>query len=409
MARRSPLIDVLRLPGVARALGSSLVGRLSYTSIGLLLILHVRDLGGGYAGGGLVVAAFSIAMAIGAPLVGRMVDARGQTGVLWLTAVAGPAPLLAIALLPHGMPIAVIAVLAAVGGIGHPPLSGCMRALWSVLIADRDQRHAAFSLEAAAIETTFVVGPVILVGGVGTFVSYAAGLAACAALLAAGTLAFASAPASRGWRPAARRGRRRAAGALSSPGLLALMVGVAFLGASFGAVELATTAFADERGAPGAVALLLAVWGAGSLVGGVLYARRGAPPDPVRAILLMLAGLAAADALLAAMPGIAALAAALVIAGAAIAPSFATLYGMVEGISTPGTLTESYTWLLTGIYIGSAAGSAVAGSLVEASSSRAGFALGAAAVAAAVLALGARRATLRAQHEAPAPTAAVGG
>lgn len=406
MARRSPLIDVLRLPGVARALGSSLVGRLSYTAIGLLLILHVRDLGGGYAEGGIVAGSFSLALAAGAPLVGRLVDARGQTRVLATCALAGSAPLLAISLVPEGTPIPAVAALAAAGGLAHPPLSGCMRALWSSLVPDRDQRHAAFTLEASAIETTFVAGPVILVGGVAALASPAAGLGACAGLLAAGTLAFAASPASRGWRPAPSASRRRPAGALGSAGLLTLMAGVAFMGASFGAIELSVTAFAEEHGVSGGVGLLLATWAAGSLAGGILYARLGAPADPVRTTVALLAALAATDAVLAVAPGTAALVGALLLAGAGIAPAFATLYGMVEGLARPGTLTESYTWLLTGIYIGAASGSALAGGLVEADSSRAGFALGAAAVACATLTLALRRRTLRGGAPAGASAAA---
>jgi MFS family permease len=385
------LISVLRLPGVARTLSSSLLGRLPYTAIGLLLILQVRGVGGSYAEGGAVVAAFALGLAAGSPLVGRMVDRRGQTVVLMFCAAASSVPLVAIALVPDATPIAVVGALAALSGLLHPPLSGCMRALWSTLVRDDDARHAAFALEASALEVTFVIGPVVLVGGLAVATSPGAGLVACAALLIAGTLAFATSPQSRGWRTEARAGDRSAAGALASPPLLVLLVGVTFMGASFGAIELAVTAFAEEHGSSGLAGPLLAAWAAGSLVGGLVAARSGASSQPGRRVLALLVATALADALLIAAPSPWVLALALVLAGSFIAPAFATLYGMVPDLARAGTLTESYTWLTTGISTGAAAGSALAGVLVAGSSSRAGLAVAAGLVAVGALSLVAGR------------------
>jgi MFS family permease len=387
------LISVLRLPDVARTLVSSLLGRLPYTAIGLLLILRVRGMGGSYAEGGAVVAAFALGLAAGAPLVGRMVDRRGQTLVLMCCAIAASLPLLAVALVPDATPILVVGAVAALSGLLHPPLSGCMRALWSTLVPEGDSRHAAFALESSALELTFVIGPVVLVGGLAAATSPGAGLAACAVLLIAGTWAFATTPSSRRWRPAAPRGGDRSvAGALASPALLVLLLGVAFVGASFGAIELAVTAFAEEHGSSGLAGPLLGAWAAGSLVGGLVAARSGAPAQPARRVLALLAATAVADALLIAAPSPWALAVALLLAGSFIAPAFATLYGMVPDLARAGTLTESYTWLTTGISIGAAAGSALAGAVVAAGSSQAGLAVAAALVALGALSLvGGRR------------------
>lgn len=60
-----------------------------------------------------------------------------------------------------------------------------------------------------------------------------------------------------------------------------------------------------------------------------------------------------------------ALAAALLLDGSCIAPAFATLYAMVGDLAREGTLTESYTWLTTGITGGVAAGAAARGAVVD--------------------------------------------
>jgi MFS family permease len=114
------------------------------------------------------------------------------------------------------------------------------------------------------------------------------------------------------------------------------------------------------------------------MVGGVLTARGRAPADPRRRLGAMLAATALADVLVALAPGLLLLGLALFLAGAFIAPAFATLFAMVSDLAREGTLTESYTWLTTGLAGGAAVGAAAGGALVEAASTHA--ALGGAAV-----------------------------
>lgn len=395
MAAPVSLRSVLAQPGVARALWSSLLGRLPFTTVGLLLLLHVRDLGGGYARGGLVVAAFSLGLALASPLVGRLVDARGQTVVLVAGALAAPVPLVAIALAPDDSPLAVLVALSGLAGVLEPPLGGCMRALWPVLVRDEDRRHAAYTLEASALEGVFIAGPLLMVGGVAALTSPAAALVATGALGLAGALSFATAAPSRAWRPE-RVVRRRAAGALASVPVVTLLVVTACMGASFGGIELATTAFADERGQRELVGPLLAAWGLGSLIGGLVFARRGAPGDAILFVARLLAAVAVLNGALALAPNAAALAGLLVLAGVGIAPTFATVYGHVGRVARPGTLTESYTWLTTAITAGVAGGSAVTGVLVSVSSARVGLASTAVLAGVAAAVVGLRRAGLAA-------------
>src|ERR671933_1667673 len=112
---------VLPSPGGPPAFGASLVRRIPAGALALLLLLRVRELGGGYADGGAVAGAFSLGYATAAPLVGRLVDARGQTRVLAATATAVGGALAALALAAHGTPLAALLALAAVTGAAHPP------------------------------------------------------------------------------------------------------------------------------------------------------------------------------------------------------------------------------------------------------------------------------------------------
>lgn len=388
-ADTASLRSLLGIPQVGRTLAASLAGRLPFTSIGLLMILRVRETGGGYAEGGAAAGAFALGLAVIGPVVARLVDRHGQRAVLLPCALICALPLIGVALAPDDTPVPVFVALAALAGMAHPPLGGAMRALWPELVP-AERRHAVFALEAAGVELTFIVGPLVLVGAFAGSTSPGVALIVCAVLLVAGTIAFATAPSSRRWRPA--RTARTLAGALDSPALLTLIVVVACVGASFGAIEVATAAHANEHGNAALVGPLLAAWAAGSLAGGVASARGRAPSDPRRRLVLLLAGTAAADVLVAIAPRPLLLAPALFVAGSCIAPAFATLYSMVADVAREGTLTESYTWVGTGVTAGMAAGAAIGGATVDAVSTHAamGGAAGTVALATVVATAGRR-------------------
>jgi MFS family permease len=65
----------------------------------------------------------------------------------------------------------------------------------------------------------------------------------------------------------------------------------------------------------------------------------------------------------------------LVVAGAAIAPTYATVYAMVDDIAPKGTLTEASAWLATAVAVGAALGSASAGVAIEHAGTTAAFIL----------------------------------
>jgi predicted MFS family arabinose efflux permease len=116
------------------------------------------------------------------------------------------------------------------------------------------------------------------------------------------------------------------------------------------------------------------------MVGGLIAARRGAGAQPVARLLALLGALAAADLLVAAAPAPAMLAVAMVIAGAPIAPLFAIVYQLAGDVAREGTATEAFTWLSTGIGVGLACGTTLAGALAQHGSPHAGFAAAAIAI-----------------------------
>ena len=359
------MLAVLRLPGVRSAFALSCLGRLHMGALSLLLILHTHDLTGSFARGGVVAGAYTLALGASNPVLARIVDRTGQGLMLRAGAVLSATGSVVLVLLPAGSSTLALAACAVVTGAAQPPLGACMRALWPQLTPP-ELRHTALSLEGVANEIVYIAGPVVIVGGIGSW-SVPGALIACAAAAVIGNVAFSLHPASRAWRPVADV-QRHVAGALRGGGVRVLMAVFALCGLGIGAVEVAVPATLEPLGEEGLTGPLLGLWGIGSLIGGLAIARAGAAANPPRRLGWLLVAWGAAHAALALATGPASLAVLLLIAGVAIAPTIVDSNAMLDALAPPGTLTEAFTWTTAGMTAGVAAGAALAGALVESAS-----------------------------------------
>jgi MFS family permease len=386
-------LDVLRTPSVSRLLGSAVVGRMPTAMAGLAIVLLVREAGASYAVAGLVAGAYSIALALTSPLLGRLVDRVGQTRVLVGCAGASALSFGALAAAGRSASPAVLAALAALAGASSPPVAACMRALWSKLLGHGGQLQAAFAVESTVQELIFVVGPP-LVALLAAVFSPAAAVLGTGALLLVGVGVFAATPASRAW-----RGRRRAAdwaGPLRSPGIRAVMASIVLLAGAFGTVEVTVVADAEQLGSRTLAGPLLALWAAGSMVGGLSFGNRASDRGPEQRMIGLLLLVVAGIALLAVAGGLVQLSAGMVLAGLGIAPAIACLYLLVDRLAPAGTVTEAFTWVTTAFATGFAGGNALGGTLVQRVGIDAAFLIAAGGVAAAALLARLRRHALAA-------------
>ena len=377
-----------------------MVARTPFAAVSLLLIVRTKELTGSYAASGLVIGAASLAQAIVAPTVGRLVDRTGQTAVLRTAVAINTTSLTTFALLPHGAPLGVLLPCAALGGASTPPIGACLRTLYAALL-DAEALHRVYAIESAALEITYIVGPILMLA-IAALAGTGTALIAAAASLGGGTLVFSTTRESRAWRSAAPAGPRPRGGALRSPGLQTIATAVALGGAAIGAVEVGVPAACQAAGAKGATGVLLAIWGLGSMLGGLAVARAGAPADAGLWMAGFLAALGIGDLTLVPVSAPLLLAPLLLLAGAWVAPLLGTAYSVVERVTPGGGRTEAFAWLTTAIGVGLAGGSALAGALVDAGGAGAGFATAAALGLLASAITGVRRGSLA----APAPAAA---
>ncbi len=174
------------------------------------------------------------------------------------------------------------------------------------------------------------------------------------------------------------------------PLLVSVFVGT---GTVFGAIDVTTVAFADERGHKALASLVLATYALGSCLAGLVFGLlrpRGGVAERFRWGIALMA-VSMIPPLL--VGNLWFLALALFFSGLTIAPTMVTAMGLVEQLVPRVRLTEGMTWISTGLAVGVAVGAALAGRVIDAHGASAAFAVPAAAavVAAAVAVLGYRR------------------
>ena len=371
-------------PGAQRLFAASIVARLPLAMLSIGLLVHAQQVTGSFAQAGVVTGAYAITLGVGGPLLGHLVDRRGQTSVLLASASIASALLVTIALLPTRAPLAVLVALAAGIGLAEPPVGACLRTQLPALLSNPSAIRSAYALEASLVELTYIFGPPLALC-VGALWSSGAALAAAGLVLLAATAAFAAQPASRRWQPAPAD-RTSRGGSLRTPAMRTLVIVLIAVGMLLGADEVAVIAAAKALHSTMGGAPLFAVWGAGSFIGGLLVARLGGGARTAAGLALLLGALTAGHlALIPADGSVLALGAVLLVAGAAIAPTEATLYAMVDNAAPDGTITEAFAWLATAMAVGGAVGAAGAGIVADRAGPAAAFALAGGAGALALL------------------------
>jgi predicted MFS family arabinose efflux permease len=131
--------------------------------------------------------------------------------------------------------------------------------------------------------------------------------------------------------------------------------------------------------------VLIAVWGVGSIVGGVAYGTRRWSTRPQQRAVILLTAFGALLALTAAAPNLATLAATMLLLGLPLSPWLGTLSTAVQQVIPASRTTEAFAYTFAVITAGIAAGNALGGVAVQQGhTSRALLAAAAAALAGSV-------------------------
>ncbi|MFK4761725.1 MFS transporter [Microbacterium sp. ZW T5_45] len=354
--------DLLRTPGVARMIAAQLTARFPNGMSSLAILLHVEQQTGSYGAAGLVLAATSVGQAVAGPLTSRWMGVWGMRRVITLTLSVCVLAMLGLAVLPLSLPGYMI--LGMVAGLSTPPIQAAVRTIYPKLVNSR-QLTPLFSLDASLQEIIWILAPVVITL-VSTQVGTMEGLLLVAVFLVGGGSWFVLSPeVGRVRIPRSRNALGKVV--LKPPVLLATVIGFLLIGAC-SAVEVGVVA-TFEHGSLEA-GLVLAVFSVGSLAGGLAF---GHLPIGPWAMARRLAVVTVGLALTMVMLNVFWLGGTLILAGIGIAPALAMLFAITSASVKFSETAEAFGWAGTGQLIGAAAGSAVAGFLVDATDWRGAY------------------------------------
>ncbi|GHB41900.1 transporter [Streptomyces cirratus] len=352
-----PYRRLFALPGARAFTAGNLLARLPMGMFGVSAVMMIAGQRGSYALAGAVTATGMAATALAAPWTARLVDRHGQARVAvpaTLIAVLGSLALV-LGVRTHAPAWTLFASYAATATT--PNIGGMSRARWTHLLRDRPaEHHAAMSFEQAADELCFMLGPVVA-AFLCSAVFPEAGTLTAAALLLTGMLLFTS---RRATEPPVAALRPRGSALRAVAPLLPLFLA---LGVMFGAMEVTSIAHLGALGLGAASGPVLALQALGSCAAGLLYG--ALRPRGLTTCLVALAAAMALPWAAAAAGSLPLLAAALLLAGIATAPTMVTAMSRVHRVTPEGRLNEGMTLAVTGILAGIAAGSAGAGQLID--------------------------------------------
>ncbi|HET8614191.1 MAG TPA: MFS transporter [Actinomycetales bacterium] len=383
--------QVLGTSAAVRPFAAAVVARLPISMAPLGALLLVQHVHGSYGFAGTVTGAFALGTAVGGPVWARLMGRWGQSAIVAGTSLLSGLLLAALALVTvEGGSAWLLLVLSASSGLTFPPVGPAMRAAWAVIFPPGRVRDAGYALDAVAVESIFVGGPLLL--SVMLVLPPAVPLLVTALLLAAGGVAYSLTG-------AARHGAHRVAlshdgtsspgaGVLRRPSLVAVFASVGAMAIGFGHLDTAMAATAREvLSNQRLLGLLFMAIAGGSAIGGLVYGARHWPGNRSLQIVLLLAVFTAG---LSALPfvvtredvGLELLMPFLFVAGLAIAPTMIIQMHLVDALAGPRQASVGQALLSSAGTTGSAAGTALGGIVIDAHGPSWGF--GGAVIAAAL-------------------------
>lgn len=360
--------DLLRTPDVRRVVVLGLVIRIPLWAANIALVLHVvGHLNRSYVDAGLVVGVASLALAISGPWRGRRLDERG------LRATVGPALIVeAICwLIAPWVGFWPLTVLVLIAGLFVVPSFSIVR---QVMIAavPLNQRTAALSLDAVAVELSFMVGPIVGVL-IATSIPTPIALIVCQFASIGGSLVlwWINPPLQAPGAPAPSKTRVPYRSWLT-PSVVMILVLTLASTVVLNAEDLGIIAALREAGHGSWIGWELALWGGGSAVGGILYgAAHRHPPAS-----WMLLGLGISTALVALAPNIAVFTILLTISGLFCAPTITATVDHLSRAVPESVRGEAIGWHGSALTVGGAIAAPIVGAMLDAHGWGSGFWLG---------------------------------
>lgn len=345
------------------------LGRLPLAMSQLGTLVVVSQATGSYGLGGTAAGALAVANAVGSPIAGALADSRGQRWIVLAQSLGGAVGLLAIVTVTNsGASAGAILGTAAITGFVLPQVGPLARVRWRPITADQEHRDslidAAFSLEGAIDELSFVLGPAavgilaVVLGPTEALVVAALTLAVFGSLFALHRTA-----ALVGGTP--RVVRQVGDARLWTVAFAILMLAQWCVGLIFGSSQTGTTALATAAGYPDAAGLIHAVLGVGSVLAAIFVTMLPATVLYGTRMLVASIALAVFSVPLLLVDSIPALTSVMAVLGFAVAPYMISNFALAGLVVPNRSVGTAMTFLAAATGLGYACGAAAAGNLAD--------------------------------------------
>ena len=336
--------------------------QMSMAGLGAVMLLSAER--GSFAIAGAVSAIYALSAAVIGPQISRLIDVYGQSKVVpvqlavHVPAIAG---LIAVALYTElDWPLFLLALVA---GAAQPIMGPLVRARWSAQLHGTPLLRTAFAWESLVDEAVFILGPP-LATIVALQVTSSAALILATILLLVGTLLLLTQKSTEPT-PSGRHNATKGRSAILLPGVGGIAAIFILLGGIFGSFEVTTVAFTKQAGVPEAAGAVLALYAAGSLIAGLIFGALALRASLLKQFMIAVTALAVVTLPLPFLGSVWLLAIGLFVAGIACSPVLISGMALIERI-VPGTrLTEAMAWASSGLAVGIAVASPLAGVIID--------------------------------------------
>lgn len=353
-----PYRHVLNITDARRVLFLGFLLRIPIFSAGVVLTLHVvQSLGRSYSEAGLVAAGSTIAIAVSGPWRGRLLDRLGLRRVVLPSLVINAVCWAVAPFVGYWL----LLVLATIAGLFVVPTFSVIRQGVIAAVPEKDRR-AGLSLDGMSVELSFMIGPVVAVWLATVFDTRLVlfGLQMLGVLV--GLVLYVVNPPLRSADPETdAAGQVVPRRAWFRAGFLAICAAAAASTIVLGGSDVAIVAAMRDFDAVSSMGIVLIPWGAGSLIGGLIY---GALARPVQPFLLLL-GLAVVTAPMAFAVGTWSLAFLALLSGLFCAPTITSTVDAVSRVVPSVARGEALGWHGSFMTAGSALGAPVAGAAID--------------------------------------------
>lgn len=359
--------EIWRFPAVRQAVILGVLGKAPWFGATVVLTLHVvGKLGETYANAGVLTAVFTIAVAVASPLRGRLLDTLGLRRTLLPSLILLPIGFVAAPFLGYW---ALLIVMACVGLLAIP---------WFVLTRQlmlaavpHDLRRPALALDSVVTELAFMGGPTIGILLAATWdTGWTLSTLALLSVTAAVALTVTNPPLASEGHTETPGGRGGIRSWISAP-VITLFVAAVAVSFTLSGTDLGIVAESRAMDSNVLLVIVILVWGAGSLVGGLLF---GSLPHGTVGLTPLIVGLGITTALSALGSAPWAFVILMGIAGLFCAPSLAAISERMGEIVPETSRGEAFGWQGTCGTLGSAMSPPIVGYVMDGYGWQAGMA-----------------------------------